>query len=973
MLWLGTYENVPENPSEGYCYYNSTEKNSYIYDGSSWQILAQDGTDGTDGTSIFWKGALSTAPENPETYWAYYNTEDQASYIWNGSSWDTLSVSLGGDTVVQVGINWLGTYEEAPANPSLGDAYYNSTLGASYIYDGSVWQQISKDGEDGADGTNGTDGSSSSVTGFLITWKGSLSSAPSNPSAGWAYYNSTAGKSYIYDGSSWQILAQDGKDGTDSSSSSSGSTSSSTSTNYLYVLLYTSKGNYIQYGSQSITTVDFGQIGLNSVSKSTLFHIGIYGTSSTTLNLTGDPAIQISGDNADEFTVTQPSVTSTATGTYIMDASVSFCPTSVGTKTATITIPNDSPDQPDFSFTVTGTGSYWPKTFDSGEGDGEDVVTKILTDSADNVYAVGYGWELANDHSGFDWWIKKFNSTGIEEWEKTFDFYDDDSSTYSPSYDNPKYAVLDSSGNLIAASAYNTVKLDSSGNTVFTLSVGGSLFVDSSDNIFVVTPSNGASKYSSTASLLWSNECISGDIEFDSSDNIVCTSGSSILKIDSDGTMNWNSASTDTTGRYNSIISSYTTEAVAYEVENGNVYLLTWDNEYGTTYETKTMYANVSAKYEGDSSYLYSNQTRGYGTYGKTFTASADGNLVVSVKPVYSSFGYGTYAIALYNSYSSGSDFSSSDWTSGTLEKGGSKTYSLSVTKGRPYIICANDSSYGDGTKTCRVEVSAEYSDGTSILSSNSNTWSSPKIFFATSTDTVTVTVETYSSFYSGTYGIAMKELDYVTPKISGFSTGITNLTAICLDSSDNIYAAGYETNKAETYSKKDIVIKKFSSSGTEISSGWDKTIDYGTCNDETSDDIFFDGSNIVLLGTGYDSISGSSQYDGLYYKYSIDGTLQTSFEIDDWTSSSYDRCGYAGEDTSGNLYFLTYNSGYYLSKYNSSGTLQWKIKHEIYEPKAVVNSSDKIYVAGYGSNLVTNYSSYDWYIKKYASDGSEE
>ena len=196
MLWLGAYEVAPLNPSEGYCYYNTIESCSYIWNGSSWDILAK------DGCGITWKGALYSAPLEPQINWAYYDINKQTSYIWNGSSWDILSQSVGGNTNVIVSVVWRGSFTTAPSDPTIGDAYYNSTLKASYIFDGSVWQQISKDGQDGTYSYSGT--------GYLISWKGSLSSNPSNPQAGWAYYNSTDKKSYIYDGSSWQIISQDG-------------------------------------------------------------------------------------------------------------------------------------------------------------------------------------------------------------------------------------------------------------------------------------------------------------------------------------------------------------------------------------------------------------------------------------------------------------------------------------------------------------------------------------------------------------------------------------------------------------------------------------------------------------------------------------------------------------------------------------------------------------------------------------------
>lgn len=47
---------------------------------------------GTDGTSIIWKGDSASAPSNPETLWAYYNTTNKKAYIYNGSSWDIMSV-----------------------------------------------------------------------------------------------------------------------------------------------------------------------------------------------------------------------------------------------------------------------------------------------------------------------------------------------------------------------------------------------------------------------------------------------------------------------------------------------------------------------------------------------------------------------------------------------------------------------------------------------------------------------------------------------------------------------------------------------------------------------------------------------------------------------------------------------------------------------------------------------------------------
>ena len=38
-----------------------------------------------------WKGSLEKAPENAEAGWAYYNTVDQKSYMFDGKKWNKMS------------------------------------------------------------------------------------------------------------------------------------------------------------------------------------------------------------------------------------------------------------------------------------------------------------------------------------------------------------------------------------------------------------------------------------------------------------------------------------------------------------------------------------------------------------------------------------------------------------------------------------------------------------------------------------------------------------------------------------------------------------------------------------------------------------------------------------------------------------------------------------------------------------------
>lgn len=88
-----------------------------------------------------------------------------------------------------------------------GDLYFNLDNGDVYKKADNKWNKVTN-----IKGQNGTTGSS-------IVWKGTLITAPSNPELNWAYYNSTDKKSYIYTGTNWVILSQDGVDGSSGNSS----------------------------------------------------------------------------------------------------------------------------------------------------------------------------------------------------------------------------------------------------------------------------------------------------------------------------------------------------------------------------------------------------------------------------------------------------------------------------------------------------------------------------------------------------------------------------------------------------------------------------------------------------------------------------------------------------------------------------------------------------------------------------------
>ncbi|MDD3092448.1 MAG: hypothetical protein PHG80_12550, partial [Methanoregulaceae archaeon] len=113
-------------------------------------------------------------------------------------------------------IVWQGTYASHPASPSNGWAYYNSTDGKSYVYQSGTWYQMTVDGVDGANGADGEDGLS-------IVWHGDATSPdPSWEVVNHCYRDTDNGYAYIYNGSAWELMVRDGSDGTDGADGTDG-------------------------------------------------------------------------------------------------------------------------------------------------------------------------------------------------------------------------------------------------------------------------------------------------------------------------------------------------------------------------------------------------------------------------------------------------------------------------------------------------------------------------------------------------------------------------------------------------------------------------------------------------------------------------------------------------------------------------------------------------------------------------------
>lgn len=104
-------------------------------------------------------------------------------------------------------IIWKGSFDTAPDPAENGWAYYDTLARASYVYQNG-WYQMSIDGVDGQDGQDGNDGIS-------IVWKGESSTPPGSPQENWVYKDTDDGKVYIYNGTGWELMVLDGSDGAD--------------------------------------------------------------------------------------------------------------------------------------------------------------------------------------------------------------------------------------------------------------------------------------------------------------------------------------------------------------------------------------------------------------------------------------------------------------------------------------------------------------------------------------------------------------------------------------------------------------------------------------------------------------------------------------------------------------------------------------------------------------------------------------
>lgn len=185
----------------------------------------------------------------------------------------------------------------------------------------------------------------------------------------------------------------------------------------------------------------------------------------------------------------------------------------------------------------------------------------------------------------------------------------------------------------------------------------------------------------------------------------------------------------------------------------------------------------------------------------------------------------------------------------------------------------------------------------------------------------------------------------------------------IALDSSGNVYAAGYSTIG------NGVLIAKFDTSGTLQ---WQRTI-INNWTGSTVSDIKVDSSgNIYICGQVYVGTT-TPTYDAFIMKLNSTATSITWQRFLSSASGDQYSNQLALDSTESNIYLVGSDTAIspfygYLAKYSSAGVLQWqrKLSNNVYTYSVRLDASDNVYISGFVSG--TPYGK--GYIGKYNSSG---
>ena len=137
--WQGSYASDPYNPQEGWAYYNTVYKCSYIFQNGAWNVLSKDGqngNDGKDGKDYEWIYKRTATLEEKPSIPVSENKDDYIPDTWTDDA--------------------QGVSEDFPYEWSCKRIKTEGLWGEFSSV--SLWAKFGHDGADGKDGANGKDG-----------------------------------------------------------------------------------------------------------------------------------------------------------------------------------------------------------------------------------------------------------------------------------------------------------------------------------------------------------------------------------------------------------------------------------------------------------------------------------------------------------------------------------------------------------------------------------------------------------------------------------------------------------------------------------------------------------------------------------------------------------------------------------------------------------------------------------------------
>lgn len=131
MIWKGDLSSHPSNPERSWAYYNTTDKKSYLYDGSQWVVFVKDGVAGNSVTSVVnyyyahTSDSSSGLPAVGNSKWKTkvsdlspaFNTTNK--YLWNYER-----ISYSSATATTTAPSLIGTYSKDGVSISGVEEYY---------------------------------------------------------------------------------------------------------------------------------------------------------------------------------------------------------------------------------------------------------------------------------------------------------------------------------------------------------------------------------------------------------------------------------------------------------------------------------------------------------------------------------------------------------------------------------------------------------------------------------------------------------------------------------------------------------------------------------------------------------------------------------------------------------------------------------------------------------------------------------